>query len=336
MIDYASIDVDKIKLDLENPRIADTLESRKEVKEELVELALGAGKDVSDANSTSYSSLKESIKAEGKIIEPIIVKPNGDGTYTVIEGNTRVQIYRTFKKSNTPGNWDKIIAMVVDDEDEDYFDRVRLQCHLVGTRPWDPYAKARYLYKLSEIDKKPLNELVPFCGGRATEVVSMIEAYKDMENYYRPLTEERGVQFNPKKYSAFREFQNRNILDAVVRSGFTKNDFAKWVIDENIDTMQGPRSLPKILNDDEARDVFLKKNVTEAKKIISAKEIKGYEDFENMPLEKMISVISNKLVKMPWPELENIKSDPAYIDTKNAIYELKEDVDWFIDTNLKE
>ncbi|MCQ2752514.1 MAG: ParB N-terminal domain-containing protein [Coriobacteriales bacterium] len=332
MSKFALLPIEKVKLDEENPRIAEILKSRRNVTAELIELALGSGRDVNDPSSTSYSSLKESIRANGGIINPIIVKSKNDDTYVAIEGNTRLQIYKDFSKNRVPGNWSEIPAIVYDEMTDDEVDQIRLQCHLVGPRPWDPYAKARYLYQLNIVEGKPLNQLVSFCGGKASDVTAMIDAYKDMEEYYRPIINEMGIDFNAKKYSAFREAQNKNVADAIARAGYTKADFARWVAEEKIDKMSGPRALPKILADKEAKEKFLSENVTEAKKILDAKEVKGFEEFENMPLNNMLSIVARRLSTLPWREMEKLKSDVDYSDNRQAIYDLKDDLDMMIET----
>lgn len=323
---FDMLNIEDVDLDSTNPRIAEALRGQKEINAAAIALALGAGRDVQDNSSTTYSSLKESIRANGGIINPIIVKDLGSDRYVVVEGNTRLQIYKDFKKQNAHGEWDKIPALVYDEMSLEEEDHIRLQSHLVGPRPWDPYAKARYLYELNIEQGIPLNHLVPFCGGKASEVAMMIDAYLDMEEYYRPLSIEMGISPNVRKYSAFRELQNRNVSDAIARAGYTKEDFARWVINENIDTMQSPRALPKILADDEAREVFLKSNATEAKKVISAKEVSGFEELERVPLQKLLSVINDRLDSLPYSYVRKLQSDIDEEDTRQALYELDDNV----------
>ncbi|WP_407721671.1 ParB/Srx family N-terminal domain-containing protein [Ruminococcus sp. JE7B6] len=50
--------------------------------------------------SDSCASLRQSIEANNGIIHPIVVNKQADGTYVVIEGNTRLQIYKDFRKAN--------------------------------------------------------------------------------------------------------------------------------------------------------------------------------------------------------------------------------------------
>ena len=107
-----------INLDKDNPRIKHYLEQYKEIKSEMIALALSDSSN--ESASTTYHALRDSIKESRGIIHPIVVNHEGDGTYTVIEGNTRLQIYKDFRKANKPGNWDTIRCIIYDNIDNHY------------------------------------------------------------------------------------------------------------------------------------------------------------------------------------------------------------------------
>jgi hypothetical protein len=71
------------------------------------------------STSEACASLRESIKENGGIIHPIIVNKRANGTYVVIEGNTRLQIYKDFIASGEPGNWTTIRAVVYENLEEE-------------------------------------------------------------------------------------------------------------------------------------------------------------------------------------------------------------------------
>jgi len=84
--------IDKIELDYNNPRIAQFIEQYgAEIPSSQVALALGSGDNLEKPGSTSFQSLRKSIKTNGGIINPIIVN-HVNNRYLVIEGNTRVVI----------------------------------------------------------------------------------------------------------------------------------------------------------------------------------------------------------------------------------------------------
>ena len=180
MSNYTELLVNQIELDCSNPRIANFLEIYDEEKLNSDTMALLLG-----TTSDACASLRESIKENGGIIHPIIVNRIMNDKYVVIEGNTRLQIYRDFIKRGIPGKWDVIKAIVYDDLVQDDIHSIRLQAHLIGPREWDPYSKAKYLDYLANVEHMPLSVLIAYCGGnsKASEVKHMIQAYQDMENY---------------------------------------------------------------------------------------------------------------------------------------------------------
>ena len=266
-MEYLELDVDKIELDLENPRIKQWIEMYgDEITSEGIALALTAS--AGTQSTSTYTSLKESIRVNKGIINPIIVNKRTDGKMVVIEGNTRVQIYKEFAEADPKGPWKKIISIVYDDLEESQIHAIRLQAHLVGPRDWDPFSKAKYLNQLSNIDKLPMPMIISFCGGKKKEIEKLIDAYQDMVQYYFPLADKCGMDPDPREFSKFAELQNSNIKQALVVNHFSKEDFARWVINQNIDTAQNVRRLPSILSNEKAKEVFQKKNVSDAMKYV--------------------------------------------------------------------
>ena len=92
MSSYTELDTALLDLDFTNPRIQNYLQNypKESRTGELLAMLLGTGTD-------SCSSLKESIKEHGGIINPIIVNHFPDGRYVVIEGNTRLLFKRQTK-----------------------------------------------------------------------------------------------------------------------------------------------------------------------------------------------------------------------------------------------
>ena len=91
-----TLSIHEIQLDKENPRIKQYLEFYTQITSEMLALALSDSSN-GDA-STTYRSLKESIKVSGGIIHPIVVNQNEDGSYTVIEGTLVCRYIKSFMK----------------------------------------------------------------------------------------------------------------------------------------------------------------------------------------------------------------------------------------------
>lgn len=319
MATYSEIPIDQIILDTENPRIARILEYKaaEMLTEDDLALALGSSED-------KYESLKESIKSNKGIIHPIVVKKLDSEKYLAIEGNTRVQIYRKFIKTGVPGEWTKIRAIIYDNISDSEIHAIRLQAHLVGPRDWDPYSKAKYLHLLSNKLCLPMSMIISFCGGNATEVRNMINAYIDMEQYYRSQLDD-DTWFDQKKFSAFVELQRKRVVDAIIFRGFSKTDFSNWIINGNIDKLQDVRCLPDILNSPQAQKIFLSSNSTAALKVIAAEEIITNK-LKDIPYESLADELCKKIKDLSYKEVRYLKTDVTYQEKANILKKLYEEL----------
>ncbi len=324
---YIELDIEDVHLDLGNPRIKQYLEIYAgEITSEAIALALtnpGNGD-----SSTSYNTLKESIKVSGGIIHPIIVNKEKNGKLIVIEGNTRLQIYKEFLLSNPSGPWDKISSIVYDDLTDSEKHSIRLQSHLVGPREWDPYSKAKYLHQLSEIEHLPMPTIISMCGGNSSEINKLISAYRDMQVYYSKAVTEKGDDFDIREFSKFIELQRSTITFALTSKGFSKEDFAKWVVNDNVDTAQNVRQIPAVLKDQEALKVFLKKNISEAVKKIAVTE-NSHNELNNITYDILGEKFLESLNRLEYQEVKRLSSDPSYDKKKTMllnIYDVLQDI----------
>ena len=322
---YENLKIENVQLDMDNPRIAKYIEmyNKETLNSEQVALALGSG--VEDSGQTNYNSLYNSIKTNGGIIHPIIVNHDERGNYVVIEGNTRVQIYKEFKELNIDGNWDTIPAVVYENLDQNQIHAIRLQSHLVGPREWDPYSKAKYLYYLSVEENLPMSQIIDFCGGKRNEIIKYIAAYQDMEKYYRPQLS-ADDEFDQREFSKFLEVENSSVKEALIGK-FSMEDFAKWVINGNVDSAIRVRNLPQILNDEEATKILLKSNLKEAyEKTISNRP--EFKDLKSISTEQLCIELTNRLNNMTLKEYREIRDENNEI--KTYLTDLKENLDMFV------
>lgn len=326
MSNYVELSVNEIELDLSNPRIANFLEvyDEKQLNSDVMALLLGTTTD-------SCASLRESIKENGGIIHPIIVNRRSDGRYVVIEGNTRLQIYRDFIKQGVPGQWNQIKAIVYENLNMESIHSIRLQAHLIGPRAWDPYSKAKYLYNLANVEYMPINVLVSYCGGnsKASEIKHMIVAYQDMEQFYRPLCNDDSL-FDPKKFHGFVELQNKNIVESLMLHGYTKTDFSQWMIDERFSKMEDVRRLPSILNSKKASEAFFRENSRAAKKILAVEEISP-DSLKDVPYEVLSKELIKRMDNFRQKEIELLRHDVDYADKLNALRNVVDSVQFILD-----
>lgn len=307
-MDIQQIPVARIVLDERNPRIAHVVaDFRNATPQEWIPMALGqhAPEDQESGSASTYSSLKASIRAHRGLIVPIIVTPRPDGEFVVIEGNTRVAIFRELAEEGAPGGWDSIPAIVQTDLQEEGEHAIRLQAHLVGPRPWRPYAKAKYLHDLYTHKKMSINEILDFCGGiaRKREIEDYIAAYKDMNQHYLPIVYAEGSQPEYSRFSSFVELQS--IKPALVRTGHSEADFAKWVHEGRMLPQQLVRQLPRILANPEARKQFFLHNAREAVKVLDQPAPNAI--LGNGTLDQIATALAVKVRQLNWPDVQAMK-----------------------------
>lgn len=322
---YMELPIESVELDINNPRIKQFLEIYGDnITSEGIALALSASSGV--GSSTSHAALKESIKVNRGLINPIIVNHSTDtDKMTVIEGNTRLQIYKEFKESDPTGPWNTIIAIVYEDLTNEQIHAIRLQTHLVGPRDWDPYSKAKYLHQLSDIEKLPMNTIISYCGGKGPEIRKLIDAYICMDKYYIKPAEEMGFDPDVREFSKFAEFQNTSVKQSLIVHSYTEKDFATWVIKGNIDSAQNVRKIPAILANRRAKEEFLKTNISEAVKYLNADE-KSSKILDSLTLDNLIVEVTTRIKRIEWSEIKGLRNNPSYSQQKENIIDLLDEL----------
>ena len=324
------VPVDQIELDRSNPRIRKFLEMYVgDPTPEQIFLALGAGNDDGTGvqDGPTFQKLKQSIITSGGIIQPVILNRCEDGTLICIEGNTRVALYKDFLERGTPGSWNKIPAVVHDGIEDADVHAIRLQAHLVGPRPWDPYSKAKYLYELRHKEILPFAAIVDFCGGRQSEVSTFIDAYVDMETYYRPLITDDG-EFDTTRFSGFVELQKSGVKNAITKAGFNYTDFAKWIRDNKVYPLRTVRVLPRILRDRRARDTFLKQGARAAEAVLDKPEVD--KNLQEAELGALARALTEKLATLPYGDYQALRDDPTG-ETVEALIEAQSSLSEFLE-----
>lgn len=302
--------IDAVELDRTNPRIRRYLEHFEgEVTDDHIALALDIAGDAGSEGkgATTPERLRNSIRANGGIIQPIIVKRDPTGHMVCIEGNTRLYLYRQFHRDQVPGDWSRIPAIVHDILDDEGVDAIRLQAHLVGPRAWDAYSKAKYQWELQNKHMMPLERLVDLCGGDKRDVQKSINAYSDMENHFRKL---HGPEeyYDTQRYSGFVELQNNKVKTAIFNAGFTLDHFAQWLKSDKIGGLAGVRQLPRVLNDPKARAVFIKKNLKAALDAIEQPDIDS--DLKSASLGQLARALREKVETLQFAELQRLRNEP--------------------------
>lgn len=321
------LEIQAIRLDLENPRIKWALEDDPDPTPQAIHLALCAS-GTTDAEGAKYEQLRDSIKTNGGIIQPIIVNRD-DGELVCIEGNTRLMLYRDFQKQGVAGNWETIPALVYDAMERNDAHAIRLQAHLIGPRPWNPYAKAKYLDQLRNKERLSWDAIGDLCGGRKKDLQQYIDAYQDMEEYFRPLFQS-DEDFDQTRFSGFVELQKSGVKQALQHSGYGISDFAGWIKNSKIRKNEQVRSLTKVLRDPEAKRAFLKDGMSEAEKLVDRPDLS--KTLQDASILQLTQALTQKLNTVPWPEIKAWRDDPTN-ETVGALLTLRDTIGTLVDEN---
>jgi len=300
------IPINKLILDIENPRIQYFLDTRlnNNVSQEKIKFALSEGND-------QYEKLKEHIESNKGIYDPIWAVPKDD-YYIVIEGNTRAFIYEELsEKYANDENWKNIDTYILPHKvDRKQINFIRLEKHLFGQTPWSAYEKARELYRLHEKEDYSLKRLEQLTKLRAAEIQNNIQAYKDMEDQYLHKYNKPSERL---KFSYFVEFRKNRELKKLVKKGvLSLIDFCDWVGEGKFRRGEDIRRLPLVLKDEQAKHELLKDNFQAAldqlEQINPAAKSKLFEKIED---------VIYGIDKIPFGDLEEIKSglQPGKVDS---------------------
>ncbi len=258
-VEFGEIDLEKIKLDQDNPRIGLFTDSWKAVtdnfSQDQLERAL-------QEDTENIGRLKINIETNRGITNPIWTCKTGRN-FLVIDGNTRVIIYRQLQKEHpTEQGYKKIKAYILpENTDKKTKNFIRLLYHLRGSNEWQVYERARALYNLwmqgdTEEDLANKTKL------SISQIRTWREAYKNMTNQF--LTKYGDEPDALSKFSYFVEYENPKIKDNMADHGLTINNFCDWVGKNEIIRAQDVRDLKKVFEDKEATEILIRKGYKEA------------------------------------------------------------------------
>ena len=310
---HTVLNVEAVSFDTDNPRIKKALEKYGgQLNAERIHFALRSATD-GNKGASSYSQLKDAILASGGVIFPITVIVKGNG-YVCIDGNTRLAIYKQFLKESVDGSWSEIKAVVLDNADQRVIEIVRVSAHLVGAREWPAYEKARYLHYLRNSKFMEYGELIALCGGNKLGIERQIDAYHDMNEYYRDVVDD--TAFHIDRFSGFVELQKPKIKEAIFEAGLDLKDFGEWIRDGKIYRLEDVRQLPKVLRDDKAKETFLAggpRSIETAVRLLDQQAEKALDQkdseitLETASVYQLAEVLARRINDLPYSEVRALK-----------------------------
>lgn len=130
-------------------------------------------------------TLKSSILSNGGVIDPLLVKDNGDDTFTVLEGNSRLAAIRMIcETGDNIAKWAMVKCKVYPKTfGEDQIYALLGNYHIVGRKDWDAYEQASYLYRRYKKTKASVDYMAQELGIRTSDVKKMITTIEFMEEH---------------------------------------------------------------------------------------------------------------------------------------------------------
>ena len=319
------LNIDEVEFDDANPRIKGALEKYGDnINAKRIHFALQNSADDGARNASGFHRLKVSILAHGGVAEAIKVVKK-DGRTICIDGNTRLAIYKEFNKDGRGEKWQTIPAVVLEEASQVDIEKIRVTAHLVGARPWPAYEKAKYLKHLRYEELMDYTDMIALCGGNRTDIEVQIDAFDDMNEYYRDKVED--ADFRIDRFSGFVELQKRGTKEAILDAGFELSDFGDWIKDQKINALADVRLLPKVLRDEESRGIFVNGGVNSIKlaaRLVDDKNRDENEDAQSLrdaSLDALAHAFRIKLENMTQLDLDALRGND---ETKEVLQSLSE------------
>lgn len=313
-IERTKISLNKLILDIENPRIQYYLDTRlnDNITQDKVKFALAEGND-------QYERLKDHIERNGGIYDPIWAVVSQDGYFTVIEGNTRSFIYEELsEKYVNDAKWKSIDAYILPYKvGHNKINFIRLEKHLFGQTPWAAYEKARELYRLHMKEDYTLKRLEQLTKLKAADIRNNIQAFMDMEDQYLKKYNKPAERL---KFSYFVEFRKNKELKKLVKEGkLSLIDFCDWVGEGKFGRGEDIRKLPLVLKDEQANDALVNDDFQAAIDQLAQKNPAA----KSKLFEKIEDVISG-FESLPFGELDEIKRglQPAKVNALKRLLDV--------------
>ncbi len=203
----------------DNPRIHSIIESEygENPTQEQIEKKMQSLEHVKE--------LKNSIRVNGGLIEPIFVKDN-----VVLEGNSRLAAYRLLLKDEDAINWASIRAIVLPSSiSADQIFSMLGTMHIIGKTPWSPFEQAAYLQRRMTTSRKKIDAIADELGLTRASAHKYIATYELMVNnddlvrdkwsYYFELVKNGAIQKANENYPQFSIIET--ILERIKDEKFT-------------------------------------------------------------------------------------------------------------------
>lgn len=197
-----NVDNHKLRFYSENPRIYSHIwsEGREPTQQEIF--------DILSKTEHVREVLLPSIRANGGLIEPLLIKGN-----VVLEGNSRLAAYRLLSDGDRESDREKWrlvrVRRLPDDISEADVFALLGEYHIVGKKDWAPFEQAGYLYRRHKTHGVAEGELQKEIGLSAHKIRHLIRVYQFMRDHNDQ---------NPNRWSYYDELlKGRKFADVVTK-----------------------------------------------------------------------------------------------------------------------
>lgn len=248
------LDVDKLKFLQDNPRVYASTHGvpnfndlTEEQQQDVILKKL--------LQEPSVKNLKPEIRRHGGLIEPILVRLD---TMEVIEGNSRLAVYRELKKAEPRGDWESIPCDIVSSLTERQQAAFLNQIHVKGKTKWSAYEKANFAY----VRRKKgctFGDIATLFGETEMTIRTRVKEIELMNgnddndqshfSYYSVLVRKKDISQAMDERNDLREFLLKKIR--ILGSDDEDNDFTAQELRKKLpDVLKKPKVLDKYVKDE--------------------------------------------------------------------------------------
>ena len=200
----------------------------------------------------SVKNLIPDIKRHGGLMEPILVRHD---TMEVIEGNSRLAVYRELNENAEDGEWGfipcNIVIRLTDEQQAAFLNQI----HVKGKTQWSAYEKANFAYVRKE-QGWSVKDIARLFGESEATIRTRVKVIKSMKanmdsqrshfSYYDVIVRNEAISTEMDRQDDFRDF----LLEKIKNQGLDgeDSDFTALELRKKLPAiLQKPKELKKYL-----------------------------------------------------------------------------------------
>lgn len=212
---------------------------------------------------SSVKNLIPEVKRHEGLMEPILVRQD---TKEVIEGNSRLAVFRHLNETNFEGEWDlipcEIVSRLTDEQQAAYLNQI----HVKGKTQWSAYEKANFAY-VRYINSWPVNKIADLFGesvrmiNKRINIIELMRENTDPDisrySYYEVMLSNQKISREIKKNEELRQL----LLKQVKSQGVTSSPPINEINDSRFTAQELRDKLPAIIDKPRQFKKFLDEKV---------------------------------------------------------------------------